>query len=217
MEGGTRMLKSAALGTLGAAGIAAALLLAPAVSAEPDAPVDPIGPALVVEAAPATPPVPAAAPAADPLAPPPADAAEISLTPPDGVPHLITPENLPPGATQAPTRTGSGTRGYLKDIWEAMRSGEVSTAEALMLIAQRPMNGTALKDMTPQQSATPTPGAVVVPEGVSPAPDAALPAPSAEAVPAAEVPLSEVPLSEVPLPEVIPAADEPVLVAPVTP
>ena len=205
------MLKSAALGTLGAAGVAAALLMAPAALlmapsavAEPDAPVDPTVPALVVEAAPATPPVPPAAPATDPLALPPADAAAVSLTPPDGVPHLVTPENLPPGATQAPTRTGSGTRGYLKDIWEAMRSGEVSTAEALMLIAQRPMSGTALQDMTPQQSATS-------------APDAVLPAPAAEAVPAAEAPLSPVPSTEAPLPQVIPEADEPVLVAPVTP
>ena len=128
----------------------------------------------------------------------------VPITPPDGVPHLVTPENLPPGTTQAPTRTGSGTRGYLKDIWEAMRSGEVSTAEALMLIAQRPMTGTALQDMTPQQSATP-------------APDAALPAPAAEAVPAAEAPLSPVPSAEAPLPQVIPAADEPVLVPLVTP
>ena len=210
MEGGTRMLKSAALGTLGVAGVAAALLTAPAAVAEPDAPVDPGLPALVVEAVPAVPPAAPAAPAADPAA--------VPITPPDGVPHLVTPENLPPGTTQAPTRTGSGTRGYLKDIWEAMRSGEVSTAEALMLIAQRPMTGTALQDMTPQQSATSAPGAVVVPDAVPPAPGAAPPA----AVPAAEAPLPGAPMPGAPLPgapmpEVIPAADEPVLVPLVTP
>ena len=192
------MVKAAAVGTLG---VAAALLWAPAAMAVPDVPVDPSVPPAVVEPAPAA---AEAAPAVDPLAMPPAeavpppvpgaDAVLLTVTPPDGVPHLATPDALPPGTTQQQTRNSS-TRGYLKDVWEAVRSGDVTTGEALLLIAQRPMDSKgALQDMTPQQSTTP--GAAPVPgaEALPPAPEAVPPVaavPAAEAAPPAEVPLPD--------------------------
>ena len=56
----------------------------------------------------------------------------------DGVPHLPSPDHLPPGTTQtAPERSDHS---YLRDVWEAVRSHDVSISEALLLIAQRPMD-----------------------------------------------------------------------------
>ena len=201
------MVKAAAVGTLG---VAAALLWAPAAMAVPDVPVDPSGPPAVVEPAPAA---AEAAPAVDPLAMPPAeavpppvpgaDAVLLTVTPPDGVPHLATPDALPPGTTQQQTRNSS-TRGYLKDVWEAVRSGDVTTGEALLLIAQRPMDSKgALQDMTPQQSTAP--GAAPVP-GAEALPSAPEALPPAEAVPpVAAVPAAEAaPPAEVPLPDPAP-------------
>lgn len=60
------------------------------------------------------------------------------VTPPDGVPHLPSPESLPPGATQSEPEHRN--LGYLRDIWQAVRSQDVSMSEALLLIAQRPMD-----------------------------------------------------------------------------
>ena len=56
----------------------------------------------------------------------------------DGVPHLPSPDHLPPGTTQtAPERSDHS---YLRDVWEAVRNHDVSMAQALLLIAQRPMD-----------------------------------------------------------------------------
>lgn len=96
--------------------IAMALLTAPAAGADPIDPAEPSSPA-AVEAAPS----PAAVEAA-----------------PAAVPHLPSPENLPPGTTQtAPERR---TLGYLRDIWNTVRTEDVTMSDMLLLIAQRPMN-----------------------------------------------------------------------------
>lgn len=185
------MVKAAAVGTLG---VAVALLWAPAAMAVPDVSVDPSVPPAAAEAAPAVDPLAMPPAGAVPPPVPGADAVGLSVTPPDGVPHLFTPDALPPGTTQQQTRNSS-TRGYLKDVWEAVRSGDVTKAEALLLIAQRPMDSKgALQDMTPQQSTTP--GAAPVPgaEALPPAPEAVPPVadvPAAEAAPPAEVPLPD--------------------------
>lgn len=208
------MVKAAGVGTLG---VAMALLWAPAAMAEPEVPADPTAPPAAVEPAPTGDPlaisaVPPTAPAADADA----DAELLSVTPADGVPHLATPDALPPGTTQQQTRNSS-TRGYLKDVWEAVRSGDVTTGEALLLIAQRPMDSENVKqDMTPQQSmipgAVPAPAAEALPPvpGAVPAAEAAVPAAEA-AVPAAEaaVPAAEaaVPAAEAAVPAEVPLAD----------
>ena len=183
------MVKAAAVGTLG---VAVALLWAPAAMAVPDVSVDPSVPPAAAEAAPAVDPL--ALPPAEAVPPPVpgADAVPLSVTPPDGVPHLATPDALPPGTTQQQTRNSS-TRGYLKDVWEAVRSGDVTTGEALLLIAQRPMDSKgALQDMTPQQSAAPGAAPAPAVEALPPAPQAAEVAPpAADVAPSAEAPLPD--------------------------
>jgi len=96
--------------------IAMALLTAPAAGADLIDPAEPSSPAAVE--APSSPAAVEAAPAA--------------------VPHLPSPENLPPGTTQtAPERR---TLGYLRDIWNTVRTEDVTMSDMLLLIAQRPMN-----------------------------------------------------------------------------
>lgn len=130
---------------LGALGCALALLGAPAAAADPD-PADPADPAVPMElieppAEAATPALVAApelvttggAPQAQPV---------LSAAPPDGVPHLPSPENLPPGTTQAPPE--GRTLGYLRDLWHAIRTQDVTGADALLLLTQRPMDARAV-------------------------------------------------------------------------
>jgi hypothetical protein len=96
--------------------IAMALLTAPSAGADPIDPAEPSSPAAVE--APSSPAAVEAAPAA--------------------IPHLPSPENLPPGTTQtAPERR---TLGYLRDIWNTVRTEDVTMSDMLLLIAQRPMN-----------------------------------------------------------------------------
>ncbi len=95
--------------------IAMALLTAPIAGAEPIDPAGPSSPA-AVEAPPSSASVEAA---------------------PAAVPHLPSPDNLPPGTTQtAPERR---TLGYLRDIWNSVRTEDVTMSDMLFLIAQRPM------------------------------------------------------------------------------
>jgi hypothetical protein len=96
--------------------IAMALLTAPSAGADPIDPAEPSSPAAVE--APSSPAAVEAAPAA--------------------VPHLPSPENLPPGTTQ--TAPEQRTLGYLRDIWNTVRTEDVTMSDMLLLIAQRPMN-----------------------------------------------------------------------------
>lgn len=96
--------------------IAMALLTAPSAGAEPIDPAGPSSPA-AVEAPPSSASVEAA---------------------PAAVPHLPSPENLPPGTTQ--TAPEQRTLGYLWDIWNTVRTEDVTMSDMLLLIAQRPMN-----------------------------------------------------------------------------
>ena len=96
--------------------IAMALLTAPSAGAEPIDPAGPSSPAAVE-------------------APPSSAAVEAA---PAAVPHLPSPENLPPGTTQ--TAPEQRTLGYLRDIWNTVRTDDVTMSDMLLLIAQRPMN-----------------------------------------------------------------------------
>ena len=72
------------------------------------------------------------------------------------MPHLSSPENLPPGTTDAPPDAGQPrTLGYLRDLWHAVQTQEVSGRDALLLLTQRPMNADAAPP--PGMSANPTP------------------------------------------------------------
>ncbi|CAN5868607.1 hypothetical protein BH10ACT9_BH10ACT9_10740 [soil metagenome] len=116
---------------VGALGVAALLGAAPSASADPavPAPPAPVLPAPTPLGAPA--PLAAAAPL--PLDQP--------LPAPAEMQHLTSPENLPPGATMAPTDVNQG-RGvsYLRELWHAVQTQEVSKSGALLLLTQRPMN-----------------------------------------------------------------------------
>jgi resuscitation-promoting factor RpfA len=156
-----------------------------------DAPLDPILPPPLPPAQPAPPAPPApgavAAPAPDPLAPlngvnipgPALDAANQAMTdpaaalptPPNGVPHLPSPDNLPPGSTMDPAATAgdSPNVSYLKDLWQAVQSHDISGKEALIMgLGQRGMD-------TPYPDQAPGPNVPVTP--APPAPGAPGPAP----------------------------------------
>lgn len=90
--------------------------------------------------------------AADPDTPtptPPVDstmqAASAEPTPAaQGVPHLPSPEHLPPGTTDAPVGAPQG-RGmsYLRELWHAIQTQDVSGGDALLLLTQRPLDANA--------------------------------------------------------------------------
>jgi hypothetical protein len=63
--------------------------------------------------------------------------------PPNGVPHLASPDALPPGSTMDPTAKGNDSPNvsYLKDLWQAVQNHDISGKQALLMgIAQRGMN-----------------------------------------------------------------------------
>ncbi len=134
--------------------------------------------------APAPAPAPLAAPAPDPLAPvpppaaplaapAPAPGADVVAAPPAQTPHLPSPENLPPGATEVPVGpqdTANVT--YLKELWHAVQTQEISGGDMLFALAQRPL------------TSDPAPAAVPPPPGAPvPAPPAPLPVDPAAPVP----------------------------------
>ncbi|WP_370332781.1 hypothetical protein [Mycolicibacterium hippocampi] len=122
---------------VGAAALAARTLTAPAALAEPAPPAPPL-------------PVPAPAPAAPPApldaeAPAQVIATGAADTAVEAVPHLPSPENLPPGTSDAPVAPSQPRLTYLRDLWHAMQTQEVSGGDALLLLTQRPM----VADATP--------------------------------------------------------------------
>lgn len=89
--------------------------------------------------------------------------------PPAGVPHLPSPDNLPPGTTDAPPPQGRGMS-YLRDLWHAMQTQNVSGSDALLLLTQRPLD----------PKATPPPGLAAGPQQPQPSELAPVPAPEPE-------------------------------------
>lgn len=151
-------------------GIGVALLAAPSALADPETPpADPPPPLAAVVPAPVLQVDAAAAPLAIAASAPAAE----------GVPHLPTPDNLPPGTTTAPTE--GRNLGYIRDLWHAVRTQDVTMTDALLLFAQRPMSANApLNQMSPHNA--PLPGDVL------PAADAPVPT-DGPAAPTAEAPL----------------------------
>lgn len=131
-----------ALSGLGTLGISLAVLVAPAAAADPVDSADPV-PQVVVDVT--------VLPAATPVVPAPAVVtpapASVSATPADGVSHLPSPDNLPPGTTVA---APEGPRmSYLRYLWQAVHTPGVTMGDALMLIAQRPMDAQSAPPATP--------------------------------------------------------------------
>jgi len=137
-----------------------------------DAPLDPALPP-PLPPAPSAPPAPGAvaAPAPDPLA----DPAAALPTPPNGVPHLASPNNLPPDSTmdRGATTGDSPNVSYLKDLWQAVQSHDISGKDALIMgLGQRGMD-TPYPDQAPGPNVPITPADAAAP----PAPGAPGPAP----------------------------------------
>jgi hypothetical protein len=157
-------------------------------------PTVPAPPAPDAVAAPA--PDPLAAPAPDPLAPvnavalpgPAPDVANQAISAdvpaaPAPVQHLPSPENLPPGATDEAPIDPNASRpnlGYLKELWHAVQTQDVSGNDALLALAQRPMSAqdpTGPDVSNPNTPIVPGPApdpALLLPDPAAPAP---LPAP----------------------------------------
>lgn len=113
-------------------GFAVAVAMAPAAMADPEL----LPP----------PPAPAPGPAPEELIQAAAgDPAVPSEGLPAEVPHLSSLENLPPGTAAAPLDPPQG-RGlsYLRDLWHAVQTQEVSGGDALLLLTQRPMDPAAV-------------------------------------------------------------------------
>lgn len=121
-----------ALSGLGALGMSLAVLVAPGAAADPVDSSEP-EPQVVVEISPA--------PAVVPVT-----AAAVSTPPAEGVPHLPSPDNLPPGTTQAAPE--GPKMSYLRYLWQAVHTPGVTMGDALMLIAQRPMDATSAPPST---------------------------------------------------------------------
>ena len=166
---------SVAGGTLAA--IAALTLAAPSAHADPDVPPPPLpGPAPVEQSITQT-------AASDPAAPP------AQPAPPTEVQHLSSPQNLPPGTTDVPLDPGQSGRGsYLRDLWHAVQSQDISGKDAAILfLTQRPMDANAMPTnglpAGPQAPpGTPPPLGAPAPDALPPgalAPDAPPPPPPA--------------------------------------
>lgn len=129
-----------------------------------------------------------ASPAAAAPAPPPTPAPVVDGTAvqaaPQGVPHLPSPDALPPGSTMDPTVMAgaeSPNVSYLRDLWHAVQNREISGREALLLgISQRNMN-------TPIPAQAPGPNVPITPGDPAAVPPALPAVPPAPVVPAAPV------------------------------
>jgi hypothetical protein len=158
----------------GALGAFAALMLAvPVAHADPDAPAPP-------------------PPGPSPLLPGPeqsistqaaADDPALPAPPPAEVPHLASPDNLPPGTSAVPVGPPQG-RGasYLLDLIHAYQTQEISGKGALLLLTQRPLDANSMAaNGLPAGPQAPLPDA---PPAGAPAPDPLAPvAPSPEGPP----------------------------------
>ena len=122
--------------TVAIGGGVAALMFATPAAADP-APTLPPAPA--VDGAP----VPAAPAPAAPAQAAPVQAASAQAVP-EGVPHLPSPDALPPGSTMDPTVMAGGESpnvSYLRDLWHAVQNQEISGREAMLLgISQLNLN-----------------------------------------------------------------------------
>ncbi len=143
----------------------------------------PLDPALPAPGDPGPPPAdPLAAPPADPLAPlngidvpaPAFDAANQAMsgqvpTPPDGIPHLASPDNLPQGyTTDASTLPAQGPNvTYLHELWHAIQTQDITGKDALLALAQRPLTTPAQENVNGPGPA-PGPGVDVAPLPMDP-------------------------------------------------
>ena len=85
------------------------------------------------------------------------------------VPHLSSLENLPPGTTDTRDQEGHGLS-YLRELWQAYQTQEISGKGALLLLTQRPMDPASTPPPglpTGPQAPPSNPGPPVVDPGVA--------------------------------------------------
>jgi hypothetical protein len=70
-----------------------------------------------------------------------------SDVPPDGMPHLSSPNNLPPDTTDTPVDTQSNKLNYFREVWAAIQDHDITPGQGLLAIAQQPMDATAQAGM----------------------------------------------------------------------
>ena len=146
----SRAWRRARLG-LGTAGVVAAFLTAPAALADSAQPAVPPTDNTVQLAA-AEPSAVAGPTTASPVVA--AVPAAVTQQPAE-VPHLPSPDNLPPGTTtDAPPQ---GRLDYLRYVWISVRNQDVAPSNAWLLLAQRPMSANA----TPPAGVSTTPSGPV--------------------------------------------------------
>jgi len=196
-----RKLEKAGLSvTAGALGAFAALTLgASSAQADPDVPPPPVpvlpGPVLPgpVLPGPADQSITTQAAVGDPAAPPVDPAAPPA--PPTEVQHLSSPTNLPPGTTDVPLDPGqSRTGSYLRDLFHAYQTQEISGKDALLLLTQRPLDPNAMPRNGMPAGPQAPPG--TPPPLGAPAPDAPPPAdapPPGPALPGLALPADAAP------------------------
>ena len=178
------------LSVLGGAAVVGLLAASPAIADPSPSPAPPPAPLYAEAAGPVSGPAPAAvspapaavsagpdavnpAPGAVSAATGPAAAPAVSVgapvqAPTESVPHLASPENLPPGTSTTPPASTSRL-GYLRDLWHAMQTQEVSGSDALLLLTQRPMTSSPKPGMSAgPQSAPPAPAPAVAPAQAAP-------------------------------------------------
>jgi hypothetical protein len=108
-----------------------------------------------------------------------------------GTPHLTSVMNLPPETTSIPDQRGPALT-YLRELWRAYQTQEISGSDALFLFTQRPMNRSAAPPagmpVTPRSpnSSTHLPPAAPAPQPLDLTPPAApAPEPSLDSPPPA--------------------------------
>jgi hypothetical protein len=93
----------------------------------------------------------------NPAPPPPSPTTDQAA--PGPVPHLSSPDNLPPGTSATPVDgTESAGVAYARSVWEAIQDHNITWGQGLILLAQRPMDA----------NATPPPGVAAGPQPPGP-------------------------------------------------
>jgi len=107
-----------------------------------------------------------------------APAADGTTVLPDGVQHLSSPDNPPPGTSTEPVDPNQSPNiSYLKELWHAVQTQQISKGDALLGLAQRPMTTPVTNDPTMGTPPADPNAPILVPGAPAPAADPA-PAPA---------------------------------------
>ena len=115
-----------------------------------------------------------------------------AAAPANGVPHLPSPDNPPPGTSDEPVgQDTSPNVSYLKDLWHAVQNQEIDRSDLLLALTQRsftaplPTGTNSSGVMTGPSVPASTGAAATVPVPAGPASTVPVPAEAASTVPAA--------------------------------